>query len=396
MGSSGLLQITVRQPCPRRARADTLGPVAEPGEGRTPVRGRSFDVHLDRFVEQIADYAIIALNLDGVIETWNVGAQRVKGYTAAEAIGCHFAMFYPEEDRRAGLPWRLLQEARTHGRVQHTGWRVRKDGDRFWGDVVITAVHDEEGRHTGFIKVTRDRSDIKRREQAQDAFYSAFSHDFKTPVTAMLGYLDSLRDAPEEARDHLLTRAEANAQRLFEMVDELITIARHRAELSSARIDQIDVPVVVRSALDSLPPGLGGRVQFPTGDAVLARANAIAVQRIVANLVVNALKYSPADSAVLLAVREARTGEVLITVSDQGRGIDPGDLDSIFDAFQRGRLAGDDGGTGLGLASVRALLAQQDGTIHIDSEVGVGTTVTVTLPGVAVDSTACTAPQPGR
>lgn len=371
--------------------------MADRGDDLRPAGGAgTFDVHLDRFVEQIADYAIIALDPDGVIETWNLGAQRVKGYAASEAIGRSFAMFYPEQDRRAGLPGRLLAEALTNGRVDHTGWRVRKDGQQFWGDVVITAVHDEDGRHTGFIKVTRDRSDLKRLEQAQDAFYSAFSHDFKTPVTAMLGYIDALRYAPEDARTRLIDRAEVNARRLFEMVDELIAIARDRAELSSVVTDEIDVRAVARSALDTLPPGLGAsRVHLLSEAPARARANSTATHRVITNLVVNALKYSSPDSAVHLTVEETRAGEVGITVADHGRGIDPGDLHTIFDAFQRGRLAADDGGTGLGLASVRALVIQQDGTVDIDSQVGVGTTVTVTLPGVAPDFAETSAtPQP--
>ncbi len=351
-------------------------------------REGGFDGHLDRFVDQITDYAIIALDPQGVIETWNLGAQQVKGYTAAEAIGRSFAMFYTDQDQRAGLPMRLLSEAMDKGRVEHTGWRVRKDGSRFWGNVVITAVHDEEGRHTGFVKVTRDRSDLQRLEAAQDAFYAAFSHDFKTPVTAMLGYIDALRYAPEAAHAHLINRAEVNAQRLFDMVDELVTIARQRAELSSILTDEVDVAAVARRALTHLPLSLGGdRVRFPNDAVALAQANGTAMHRVITNLVINALKYSPPDSSVHLTVTEIDPGEVEIIVADRGRGIDPSDLDTIFEEFERGRLATDDGGSGLGLASVRALLAQQDGTIHIDSEVGVGTTVVVTLPGASSIST---------
>lgn len=344
-------------------------------------RGRHFDAHLASFVEQIGDYAIIALDPQGVIERWNRGAQQVKGHTADEAIGQSFAMFYTDQDRRAGLPMRLLLQAMDTGRVEHTGWRVRKDGSRFWGDVVITAVHDAEGRHLGFVKVTRDRSDLKRLEEAQDAFYAAFSHDFKTSVTAMVGYLDALRYAPDDAREHFINRAEANAQRLADMVDELVTIARQRAETSSVLIDEVDVAAVARTAVASLPLSLGPqRVQFPTDVVALARANGAAMQRVFTNLLVNALKYSPPDTLVHLRVTETGTGEIHITFADHGRGIHPDDLETIFDEFHRGRLANDDGGTGLGLTSVGILLTQQHGSIHIDSQVGVGTTVTVALP----------------
>ena len=117
--------------------------------------GRDYG-RFDQLVAQVADYAIIALDPQGTIETWNLGAERAKGYTADEAIGRSFAMFYPEADRRAGLPLELLLKARQDGRVEHTGWRVRKDGTQFWGDVVITAIHDPDGHLTGYTKVTRD------------------------------------------------------------------------------------------------------------------------------------------------------------------------------------------------------------------------------------------------
>ena len=119
-----------------------------------------------RLVEQVVDYAIIALDGSGTIESWNVGAQRLKGYTAEEAIGRSFSMFYIEEDRRAGLPLRLLDEARDKGRVEHLGWRVRKDGTRFWGDVIITALHNDLGDLTGFAKVTRDLTEQHELEES--------------------------------------------------------------------------------------------------------------------------------------------------------------------------------------------------------------------------------------
>src|SRR3978361_1494216 len=125
----------------------------------------------DDLAGQVLDYAILGLSTQGVIETWNLGAERVKGYSAEEAIGRSFSMFYPEEDRRAGLPLSLLLAARDEGRVEHLGWRVRKDGTRFWGDVVITAVRDEDGNHIGFTKVTRDlteQHDLELRLRASE------------------------------------------------------------------------------------------------------------------------------------------------------------------------------------------------------------------------------------
>ncbi len=341
---------------------------------------RASEERLRMLVGQVVDYAIIALDPEGTIESWNLGAERLKGYTTDEAVGRSFTMFYTDEDRRAGLPAQLLGRARDLGRVEHTGWRVRKDGSRFWGDVVITALHDEAGTITGYAKVTRDRTDLKALEDAQDAFYATFNHDFRTPVTAIKGFVDAIRDADDTLRPHLIDRVESSADRLLGMVEGLVEFARQRAGHATLILADIDLAQVARSAVANLSSHFDpDRVQVADAFA-LATANGVAMHRVVTNLVVNALKYSPPDSAVDIGFSPSRAGHVRMTVTDRGRGIDPGDIDVIFDEFVRGRMASDDGGSGLGLASVRELVRQQNGVVTIQSEVGVGTTVTVELP----------------
>jgi PAS domain S-box-containing protein len=334
-------------------------------------------------VAQVVDYAIFALDPQGVIESWNVGAERVKGYSASEAIGQSFTMFYDEKDRRDGLPERLLHEAAEYGRVEHTGWRVRKDGSRFWADVVITAVRNRAGRLTGYTKVTRDRSEVKALEDAQDAFYAAFTHDFRTPVAALLGQIDALRYAEEPLRNDLIERAEANAQRLLTMMEDLVTFAKQRAGRTSMLTAEIDVAAVARQVVRDLPPAMRPeRVRVPDDAVALAVANGTAMHRVITNLVINALKYSPVETQVEIAFTDVPADGVEVAVVDHGRGIDPDDLERVFDDFERGRLAQDDGGTGMGLASVRELVRQQGGTTRIESTVGLGTTVTVHLEAV--------------
>jgi PAS domain S-box-containing protein len=342
---------------------------------------RASEERLRLLVGQVVDYAIIALDPQGTIETWNLGAERVKGYSAEEAVGRNISMFYTDEDQRAGLPLQLLSAARERGRVEHTGWRVRKDGSRFWGDVVITAVHDDTGQLTGYAKVTRDRTDVKALEEAQDAFYAAFNHDFRTPITAIKGFVDVLRDAEDPLRGELISRVEANADRLLTMVEGLVLFASQRAGQVSLLLADIDVAQVARAAVRDLAPGLEpSRVHIDGDDVALAVANGVAMHRVVTNLVVNALKYSPSDTPVEVTFARARPGFVRLSVSDRGRGIHPDDIGTIFEEFARGRLAEDDGGTGLGLASVHVLVTQQHGTVAIESQVGVGTTVNVELP----------------
>ncbi len=341
---------------------------------------RSSEERLRLLVGQVVDYVIIALDPQGTIETWNLGAEKVKGYTADEAIGRSFAMFYNEEDRRSGLPFSLLAEARERGRVEHSGWRVRKDGSSFWGDVILTALHDDSGNLTGYAKVTRDRTDVKALADAQDAFFAVFNHDFRTPVTALKGFVEALRDVDDaRLRDTLIDRAEANADRLLTMVEGLIEFASQRAVHASLRLDDIDIAQVARDVVRELAPALDPARVSIIDDVTLARANGVAMQRVLSNIVVNALKYSPAGSPVQVTFERPQPGHVQVSVSDRGRGIDAGDLDTIFAEFARGRLAEDDGGTGLGLASVRELVEQQHGRVSIESEVGVGTTVSVEL-----------------
>ena len=157
----------------------------------------------------------------------------------------------------------LLDVARRTGRVEHTGWRLRKDGSRFWGDVVITALHDDAGALTGFAKVTRDRTDVKSLEDAQDAFYAAFNHDFRTPVTALKGFVDAIRDAQDDdEREHLIERVEASADRLLGMVEGLVQFATHRAGTATLLLADIDIAQVVRGAVQNLPAHIGpGRVR---------------------------------------------------------------------------------------------------------------------------------------
>ena len=332
-------------------------------------------------VGQVKDYAIIALDASGTVESWNAGAERLQGYTAGEAIGQSFSVFYSDEDRRAGLPLQLLEAARVHGRVEHTGWRVRKDGSRFWCDVVLTALHADDGQLTGFAKVTRDLTERKELEEAQATFLGTIAHDFRTPITAMKGFTELVRDAPEEVREDFLGRIDANADRLMQMMKDLVSYATAKAISTTSRPELFDLAELARETVSTMGSGAAlDRVVLPQA-RVLVTADRPSLERVLVNLVGNALKYST-DGPVTVGVTR-RDERVRLTVSDEGRGIAPEDLDSIFEEFERGRLAGDDGGTGVGLTSVKSLVEEQGGTVSIASTLGRGTVVTVELPAPA-------------
>jgi PAS domain S-box-containing protein len=329
-------------------------------------------------VSQVRDYAIIALDPSGTIESWNAGAEWLKGFTADEAIGRSFAMFYTDDDRRAGLPLELLDLARREGSVEHSGWRVRRDGTRFWGDVVLTALHDDEGRLTGFAKVTRDLTERKRLEEAQASFLSTIAHDFRTPIAAMKGFTELVRDAPEAVRDDFLGRIDANADRLMQMMSDLVGYATDHAISTTIRPELLDLAKLARDTVATMGSASElARIDLPDGPAPVV-ADRAAMERVVINLVGNAMKYS--DGGPIAVAVHSTEQSVRLTVSDEGRGIPEEDLDTIFDEFQRGRLATDDGGTGLGLTSVRRLAEEHGGRVSIHSVVGQGTIVTVELP----------------
>ncbi len=337
-------------------------------------------------VDQVVDYAIIAMDQSGTIESWNAGAERLKGYTRDQAIGRHFSIFYTPEDRREGLPLQLLHSARVNGSVEHTGWRVRRNGSTMWANVIITALHDEDSRLRGYAKVTRDLTARKRFEEARSRFFDTFAHDFRTPVSAMSGFAYLLGAArTDDERTRFITQIEANAKRLVTMTENLIGLTRMRAGDSEPAIEELDVADLLDATIASLSSVLDVERVATAVPPLRIQADREAMQRVLTNLLQNALLYSSSPTAVTVTAEPAGD-RVRLLVSDQGRGIDPHDLPRIFDEFERGRLAeNDDAGTGLGLASVRDLVTAQKGRVEIESTPGVGTLVTVELPAASTE-----------
>jgi PAS domain S-box-containing protein len=345
---------------------------------RRAERKRHLDF-LDILVSQVAEYAIVRLDVDGTVASWNVGAERVLGYAADSAIGRHVALFFPEDDVRAGVPQRLLDKARTSGRASHQGLGVRQDGSQFWAEVSLAALHDEHDEPIGHALVTRDMTDTRQLELARESFFASLSHDLRTPLHSIQGFVEMIPSVDEERRGEFIDRVQSNVGRLSALIDELLEHARVRAGAVELDPEELDPVAIVASCVRDLAPLVGAH-EIVVGDAdFTVLADAPALERVLTNLLVNAIKYSPDGTTI--EVRFERADDVgRILVADHGRGIAPHDLESIFDEFERGTLAEDDGGTGLGLANVRQLMVLQGGTASIASEEGVGTTVTIELP----------------
>ncbi|PAX09202.1 ATP-binding protein [Sphingomonas lenta] len=333
-------------------------------------------------VEGVRDYGIFALDPDGRVVSWNAGAERIKGWTADEILGRHFSVFYPE-DRRAEWPGRNLADAAANGRAEDEGWRVRKDGTRFWANVVITALRDDAGRLRGFSKVTRDITERRRAEEALDAarleaeaanraksvFLSRMSHELRTPLNAVLGFAQLLElDAvgrPKGERE-AVAQILRGGRHLLSLIDEVLDIARIEAGGLQLSLEPVALRALIDEAVALTAPqadAKGVAVEV-TGDPDLAAtADRRRVLQVLLNLLSNAVKYNHPGGRVRVTA-EPRGPGVSVTVADTGVGVEPDGEARLFQPFQRiGAAAQASEGTGLGLALSRGLVEAMGGEI---------------------------------
>lgn len=363
-----------------------------------------------RLVLNVTDYAIYRLDEKGMVTSWNLGAERIKGYTADEIVGKHFSQFYPEEERLRGTPEMGLETARTVGHFQSEGWRLRKDGSRFWASVVIDAIHDDDGAVIGFAKITRDVTERmeqqKRLDQAREELFQAqkveaigqltggVAHDFNNLLMVVLSSLDALgrRLTLPEREAKLLENAVQAAQRGAQLTQRMLAFAR-KQELQQK---PVDLPDLVRGMSGLLARTLGPSIQidtrFPlTLPQVFADPNQL--DSALLNLAVNARDAMPDGGALVLASRVADVGVddgqlapgryVVLSVSDTGEGMDAQTLARATDPFFTTKGVGK--GTGLGLSMVQGIAEQSGGRLRIDSQPGKGTCVEIWLPAVEIE-----------
>jgi PAS domain S-box-containing protein len=355
-------------------------------------------------VEGVTDYAIYSLDRHGHVTSWNSGAQRIKGYTADEIMGRHFSTFYTPEDAEAHMPQRVLETAEREGHFEGEGWRVRKDGSRFWSSVVVTAIRDEEGTLTGFSKVTRDITDRKKllddlrkhahelevqiaeRERTNaelEAFSYSVSHDLRAPLRAIEGFASALDEdygtqLDETAKDYL-HQIRGAAVRMNRLVQDLLDYGRlNRTEL-------VPQPVDVKAAIERVVQDVkvGGSVvivEIDTTTKVLAHEPTLI--QIFTNLVTNALKFQKPGATPTVVIRgeDAQNGFIRVSVTDNGIGIAPQHRERIFKVFERLHGMDEFPGTGIGLAIVKRGVERMGGRVGVDSVPGEGSTFWVELP----------------
>jgi PAS domain S-box-containing protein len=362
-----------------------------------------------RLVSSVRDYAIFMLDPAGHILTWNAGAHRLKGYRPEEIIGRHFSTFYTADDRARNHPARELEIAAREGRYEEEGWRIRKDGTCFWATVSITAVRDDDGRLTGFAKVTRDLTERKRAEEALhtavdelrlaneelDRFASVAAHDMTDPLRTISGFAEFLVETEptaEEAKEyaeHILD----SSLRLAAMLEALLAYAR--AGRTPGDIGPVDLAGAVSEVQNDLAARISGGgarvdVQVPEDAQVLIDASDLRI--ILQNLVSNAVKFGDTGAPVITIGAERHGDEWCVSVRDNGAGIAPEHQERIFGAFER--VPGSGPGYGLGLAICGRLVERHGGRIAVESAPDQGTRFWFTLRGADVERRVAAPPRP--
>jgi PAS domain S-box-containing protein len=355
---------------------------------------RQAEERLRLLIEGVVDYAIYMVDPDGLITSWNVGAERIKGYKREEILGRHFSRFYTDEDVDAGKPWEELANARRYGRAQDEGWRVRKDGRRFWARVVVSALHDAEGRLRGFAKVTQDLTDRRHIQELEKAarhvneFIATLAHELRNPLAPIRGAVDLMgKLAPNDpAQKALRETIERQSAQLARIVDDMIDVARITRGSFSIERAPLDLAEAVRRALETAAPLVeAGRhrldVELPAEPLAL-EGDLHRLTQLLANVIINAARYTPSGGDIEVRARR-EAGAAVVQVRDTGRGIEAAMLERIFDMFVHGRpvLERVGEGLGVGLALARRIAEAHGGSLTAQSEgTGQGALFTLRLP----------------
>lgn len=363
-----------------------------------------------RLVQSVVDYAIYMLDVEGRVSSWNPGAERAKGYTADEILGEHFSRFYTPEDVDMRVPWKALETARTEGRFTAEGWRMRKDGTRFWASVVIDPVRDDSGKVVGFAKVTRDLTERREAqlelERSQQALFQSqkmeavgqltggLAHDFNNLLVGITGSLDLMKARLAQGRigelERYITAAQGAASRAATLTHRLLAFARQQP----LEPKPVDANRLISDMEELVRRTVGPNISIETILAAglwpcLCDKNQL--ENAILNLCINARDAMPDGGLITVETantwvddtgateRDMPPGQyVVICVSDTGTGMSEEVRSRAFDPFYTTKQIGK--GTGLGLSMIFGFAKQSGGQARIYSEVGQGTTVKLYLP----------------
>jgi PAS domain S-box-containing protein len=365
--------------------------------GRDLTERKAAEERYRLLVESAKDYAIFMLDAEGRVLTWNEGAQRAKGYAAVEIIGRSIECFYPPESRALGKPATLLKAAAENERVEDEGWRLRKDGSRFWANAVITAVRDREKRLIGFSEVSRDLSERKAAEEDRERsikelassntelqqFAYVASHDLQEPLRMVTSYTQLLskryKGKLDAEADTFIAFAVDGAIRMQKLIQDLLTYSR--LGTSALPFAPVDSGAIFARALVNLSVAVGETGATVTSEglpAVLAVESQLL--QLFQNLIGNAIKYHGDSPPLIHATARKTPSEWIFSLRDNGIGMDPQYADRIFVIFQRLHTADEYAGTGIGLAVCKKIVERHGGRIWVESTLGHGAVFYFTLP----------------
>lgn len=343
-------------------------------------------------VEGVKDYAMFMLDPDGRIINWNVGAERVKGYSEAEILGHHFSIFYPREDAEAGRPEWLLERAKIKGSFDDEGWRVRKDGSRFWAGVHISRVDDTNGSLLGFAKMTRDLTESKEtrdaleraKEKAEAAsqtksqFLANMSHEIRSPLNAVLGYADLLsdRDLEEEVRLTYASRIRKSGSHLISIIDDILDLSKVEAgelKIEKRRFSPLELISECVQSVSVLAEkkGLDLRLLISEPLPIEIESDSSRLKQVLMNLLSNSIKFTEAGFIQLMARAQGTSGglseRLVIEIEDTGIGIAPHQREHLFQPFMQAdpTITRKFGGTGLGLNLSKKLARALGGDLYL-------------------------------
>lgn len=361
-------------------------------------------------VESVQDYAIFLFDTAGYIQSWNIGAEKIKGYTADEIIGKHISIFYTPGDAISGKPEKELLEAARHGRIEDEGWRVKKDGSRFWADVIITALFDESGSLIGYAKITKDITDKKRSKNAlvaankllkfqhielealnhvKDEFVTLASHQLRTPATGIKQFLGLLLEGHagplNELQMQYAKKAYDSNERQIDLVNSLLRTAQVDAGRVSLNKSFVNLGKIAHEVVESLSEVFESRNQHVSvegsGDLSDIYIDESRIRMVLENLIDNASKYTESSGRIVVSLTETKS-HAMVSIRDTGVGISDADIKHVFEKFNRipNKLSDAVGGTGLGLYWAKKIVALHKGTIKVNSQLDVGTEFIVKLP----------------
>ncbi|HEX6275970.1 MAG TPA: PAS domain S-box protein [Polyangiaceae bacterium] len=356
---------------------------------------RQSEERLRLMIGSVHDYAIYFLDASGRVATWNPGAETIKGYREDEIVGEHFSRFFTPEDVAAGKPARALEVTAKEGRFEEETWRVKKDGSRFWANVVISAVRDGSGQLMGFAKVTRDLTERRKAEdervrlaqahesvRLRDEFLSIASHELKTPLTALQLQLEALLDrvSGEDRLEKKVDKAVRASRRLADLIETLLDVSRIATGQLTLDFETFDLVDVAREVIERLRDAAvqgGCELSLKQNGPVVGSWDRIRIEQIVTNLLANAVKFASGTPVVVTVKRDGDAA--LLDVRDSGPGIREEDLGRIFERFERASSPAPSG-MGLGLYITRQVAEAHGGTIGAQNLAAGGACFILRLP----------------